>query len=121
LGNLLAVATRDGKLVAKGTGANGPGKIATGTNGTGTSGTGDDLPTAWETESEGPLAGPPLVDNGEVLVAFVSGVVCRHELATGKRLSRVDVGRMLAFGPRKLGTLVCVGGSDGSVLAVETP
>jgi hypothetical protein len=116
LGNLLAVATRDGKVVAKGAGTNGSGK-----NGTGTSGTGDDLPTAWETESEGPLAGPPLVDNGEVLVAFVSGVVCRHELATGKRLSRVDVGRMLAFGPRKLGTLVCVGGSDGSVLAVETP
>jgi outer membrane protein assembly factor BamB/pSer/pThr/pTyr-binding forkhead associated (FHA) protein len=99
LGNQLAIATREGKLVVLGQG--------------------DGLVVKWETGVEGPLAGPPLLDNSAVVVASVSGVVCRYDATTGMRLSRVDMGRMLAFGPEQVGQVLCVGGSDGGLMGVD--
>lgn len=99
LGNQLAVVTREGKLVV----------LAQG----------DGLALKWESAAEGPLAGPPLWENGAVVVASVSGIICRYDAATGMRLSRVDSGRMLAYGPERMGPVLCVGGSDGCLMAVE--
>jgi hypothetical protein len=74
------------------------------------------------TSVHGPIAGPPLATSeGDLLVAFQSGIVCRLDAATGKELSKHDVGEPL-FGPTCLqGANVYLSGSDGVVHRTSVP
>jgi outer membrane protein assembly factor BamB len=78
----------------------------------------------WQqaTRVHGPIAGPPLATSeGDLLVAFQSGIVCRLDAATGKELSKHDIGEPL-FGPLCVqGANVYLAGSDGVVHRTTVP
>jgi outer membrane protein assembly factor BamB len=84
---------------------------------------GGDGRVRWQRPPEhGFLAGPPVaLPEGDLLVAHQSGLVCRLDAATGKELSRHEVGEPLA-GP------ICIwksqaylSGSDGVVHRIPIP
>ena len=77
----------------------------------------------WQLPPErGNLAGPPLATaDGDLLVAFQSGMVCRLDAATGKELAHQDVGQPL-LGPALLvGQQAVLAGSDGVIHWVSVP
>ncbi len=78
----------------------------------------------WQeaTSIHGPIAGPPLATSeGDLLVAFQSGIVCRLDPATGKELSRHDIGEPLLGPLCLLGANVYLSGSDGVVHRTSLP
>lgn len=84
---------------------------------------GGDGRVRWQQPPEnGFLAGPPLaLPEGDLLVAYQSGVVCRLDAATGKQLARHEIGEPLA-GPACLWkSKVYLSGSDGAVHRISIP
>ncbi len=78
--------------------------------------TGDPEP-AWRTDLPfGPLAGEPLVIDGDFVFAAVSGQIWRVDGQTGKEIVRLDVGEPLGTGPVQFsGNRLLVCGGDGTV------
>jgi outer membrane protein assembly factor BamB len=70
----------------------------------------------------GVLAGPPLAcPDGDLLVSYQSGMVCRLEAATGNALAQHDVGEPLSGPACIVGPHVFVAGSDGVVHRISVP
>jgi outer membrane protein assembly factor BamB len=84
---------------------------------------GGDGRVRWQQPPDkGFLAGPPLaLPEGDLLVAYQSGVVCRLDAATGKELSRHDVGEPLAGPVCIWKSHVYLSGSDGVVHRISIP
>ncbi|MCP4192091.1 MAG: PQQ-binding-like beta-propeller repeat protein [Planctomycetaceae bacterium] len=84
--------------------------------------TGDPEP-AWRTDLPfGPLAGEPLVIDGDFVFAAVSGQIWRVDGQTGKEIVRLDVGEPLGTGPVQFsGNRLLVCGGDGTVHIVTLP
>jgi outer membrane protein assembly factor BamB len=84
---------------------------------------GGDGRVRWQQPPEnGFLAGSPLaLPEGDLLVAYQSGVVCRLDAATGKELSRREIGEPLA-GPALIWkSQAYLSGSDGIVHRISIP
>jgi len=72
--------------------------------------------------NQGFLAGPPVaLGDGNLLVAYQSGIVCRLDAANGKELSRHDVGEPLAGPVVVWKTQAYLSGSDGVVHRISIP
>jgi outer membrane protein assembly factor BamB len=70
----------------------------------------------------GSLAGPPLAcPDGDLLVAYQSGLVCRLDAATGNALAQHDVGEPLLGPVCIVGSQVFIAGSDGVVHRITLP
>jgi len=65
----------------------------------------------------GSLAGRPLVHEGDLLLASISGTVWRVSGADGKEIAKNEIGNPLATGPEFFGAqgLLLLGGSDGTM------
>jgi outer membrane protein assembly factor BamB len=77
----------------------------------------------WKLPAErGPLAGPPLaLADGDLLVAYQSGLVCLLDAASGKELAQHDVGEPLAGPVCVVGPHALLAGSDGVVHRISIP
>jgi outer membrane protein assembly factor BamB len=72
--------------------------------------------------AKGPLAGPPLaLTDGDLLVVYQAGNVCRVSADTGDELAEVNVAQPLGAAVRVLGQQVFLSGSDGVVHRVALP
>jgi outer membrane protein assembly factor BamB len=72
--------------------------------------------------TKGPLAGAPLVlADGDLLVVYQAGNVCRVSADTGDELAEVNVAQPLGAAVRVLGQHVFLSGSDGVVHRVTLP
>jgi outer membrane protein assembly factor BamB len=73
--------------------------------------------------TRGPLAGPPLgLADGDLLVTYQSGHVCRLSAETGEVLGPpVDVAQPLGAAARVFGQFVFLSGSDGVVHRTTLP
>jgi outer membrane protein assembly factor BamB len=70
----------------------------------------------------GPIAGPPAaLPEGDLLIAFQSGIVCRLDASSGKELAQHDVGEPLAGPVCLVGQQVLLAGSDGVVHRISIP
>jgi len=84
---------------------------------------GNDGRVRWQQPPlNGFLAGPPLgLLEGDLLVAYQSGVVCRLDAANGKELSRHEVGEPLAGPTLVWKSHAYLAGSDGVVHRISIP
>jgi outer membrane protein assembly factor BamB len=84
---------------------------------------GGDGRVRWQQPPEnGFLAGAPLaLPEGDLLVAYQSGVVCRLDAATGKELSRREIGEPLAGPAVVWKSHAYLSGSDGVVHRISLP
>lgn len=73
--------------------------------------------------AHGPLAGPPLgLADGDLLVIYQSGVICRVSAETGEELAPpLEVAQPLGAAARVFGPNVFLSGSDGVVHRVTVP
>jgi outer membrane protein assembly factor BamB len=71
-----------------------------------------DLEGAW-------LAGEPLVDGEQLILALTQGRIVWLDSKTGTVAKSVDVGQQLAFGPQRWGTNLVVGTLDGSLVICD--
>lgn len=71
--------------------------------------------------AHGPLAGLPLLVNGELVCASLDGVVWRMAGATGEELGTADVGEPLDSGPVAFADGLVLAAADGSLRVVSVP
>jgi hypothetical protein len=73
----------------------------------------------WATNlNYGPLAGRPLLEGGDFLLAFQSGMVTRVSAATGEEKKAVQIGEPLGEGPVVFGTRLLLSGRDGTLYVI---
>jgi outer membrane protein assembly factor BamB len=84
---------------------------------------GGDGKIRWRQPLEhGPIAGSPVAaPDGDLIVAYQSGEVCRLDAATGKELASQDVGESLLGPAYVVGGNLVIAGSDGVVHRVAIP
>jgi hypothetical protein len=84
---------------------------------------GDGVAPLWTRPLElpAPLAGAPLEIDGSLIIATVTGVISRVDLATGELQESVDLGQPLSGDPIQLGSELIVSGRDGTLLRVAPP
>lgn len=76
----------------------------------------------WKTSLKfGPLAGEPLLVQGELLLATQAGIVERVNSASGKIVGQVDLGQPLAAGPFPWKDHLLLVAHDGSLLVSARP
>jgi outer membrane protein assembly factor BamB len=77
----------------------------------------------WSVALEnGPLAGPPIANSdGDLVIAFQSGMVCLWDAASGKELARHDVGEPLSGTIQFVKSGLLLSGSDGVVHRIDAP
>ena len=63
----------------------------------------------------GPLAGPPRLQDHDLILASQSGVVWRMALADGSETGKTDIGEPLSGGPVAFSSRLLVPGSDGTL------
>ncbi len=68
-----------------------------------------------------PAGGPLACSDGDLLVAYQSGIVCRLDAATGNALAQHDVGEPLLGPACILGSHVYLAGSDGVIHRIPLP
>jgi outer membrane protein assembly factor BamB len=71
--------------------------------------------------SHGPLAGLPLRQGENYLLASRSGALWQVQSADGKELKKVEVGFPLGTGPVLFGNNLLIGGHDGTLYQVRQP
>ncbi|OHB66749.1 MAG: hypothetical protein A2V70_09985 [Planctomycetes bacterium RBG_13_63_9] len=78
--------------------------------------------TLWQADLPyGPLAGTPVADGAQFLLASVDGVVWRVDAATGRELGKIETGRPLGTGPLLVRGRLLLGGRDGAIYFIEPP
>jgi outer membrane protein assembly factor BamB len=84
---------------------------------------GPDGKIRWRQRTErGVLAGSPVaLADGDLLIAYQSGLVCRVDAANGNRLAEHDAGEPLAGPTCVLGSNAFIAGGDGVVHRVSVP
>jgi outer membrane protein assembly factor BamB len=84
---------------------------------------GPDGKIRWRQPPErGVLAGSPVaLADGDLLIAYQSGLVCRVDAASGNRLAEQDAGEPLAGPMCVLGSKAFIAGGDGVVHRVSVP
>jgi hypothetical protein len=77
---------------------------------------------AWQSPTEhGDLAGAPLAQNDNVLIAYRKGIIERRSLADGKPIAVKDTEQPLASGPVTFLQRLLVAANDGTLLVVDQP
>ena len=77
---------------------------------------------AWkEPLAHGDLAGPPLVANGNITIAYRKGIIERRNMADGKPAAQRDVEHPLAAGPVSFMRRLVLAADDGTLLVVDQP
>jgi hypothetical protein len=71
--------------------------------------------------AHGPLAGTPLVENGQFTIPTTHGFLWRVALETGDETSAVDLGQPLASGPVRFGQRIIVAAHDSTLLIMKHP
>ena len=69
--------------------------------------------------SEGPLAGDPLAEDNDFILATKSGTVSRISAQSGQQRNKVNLGQPLASGPVPFGKQWVLVGHDGTLLVID--
>jgi hypothetical protein len=76
----------------------------------------------WRAPLEhGDLAGEPLIDEDNIVVAFRNGVIERRARGDGKSIAATNVEHSLAAGPVEFLERLVVTAADGTLLVVDRP
>ena len=78
------------------------------------------LEERWKFPLDGAwLAGEPLIDGEQLVVALTNGRIVWLDSKTGALGKSVEVGQQLAFGPQRWGPNLVVGTLDGSLVICD--